>query len=77
MFQTGKLEEELRSKSLELEALEAKYELINSALHLSQERVSVLEARNNSLGDDLRKSQEAALLQSKNDKEVKITFSYV
>lgn len=70
MFQTGKLEEELRSKSLELEALEAKYELINSALRLSQERVSVLEARNKFLEEDLHKCQEAALVQTKNDKEI-------
>ncbi|XP_045615328.1 leucine-rich repeat-containing protein 45 isoform X2 [Procambarus clarkii] len=70
MFQTGKLEEQLRSKSVELEALEAKYELVNSALRLNQERVTTLEARNNTLEEELRKSQEAALLQNKNDKEV-------
>ncbi|XP_053634201.1 leucine-rich repeat-containing protein 45 isoform X1 [Cherax quadricarinatus] len=69
MFQTGKLDEQLRSKSLELEALEAKYELVNSALRLSHERVTSLEAKNNALEEELQKSQEEALLHKKNDKE--------
>ncbi|KAG7176253.1 Leucine-rich repeat-containing protein 45-like [Homarus americanus] len=71
MFQTGRLEEQLRSKSLELEALGAKYELVNSALRLSQEQVSQLEARNKALEEDLHESQEAAQLENKNKKEVR------
>lgn len=71
-FQTGKLEEQLSSKSLEVEALRAKYELVTSALHLSQERVSVLEERNRSLEEDLKSSQETATLEYSRLKEVNV-----
>ena len=69
-FQTGKLQEQLSSKSLELVALRTKYELITSALHLSQERVSILEERNCSLEEDLKSSQESATLEKTKLKEV-------
>ncbi|KAK8387574.1 hypothetical protein O3P69_018250 [Scylla paramamosain] len=68
-FQTGKLQEELSSKSLELVALRTKYELITSALHLNQERVSVLEERNCTLQEDLKSSQESATLEKSKLKE--------
>ncbi|XP_045103819.1 leucine-rich repeat-containing protein 45-like isoform X2 [Portunus trituberculatus] len=68
-FQTGKLQEQLSSKSLELVALKTKYELITSALHLSQERVSLLEERNCSLEEDLKSSQESATLEKTKLKE--------
>lgn len=70
LFQEGKLEEELHSKSLELETLKAKNELVNSALQLSQERLTALEAKNNTLEEALHTRQNEALMQSKKDKDV-------
>lgn len=70
------MEEQLSSKSLELEALRAKYELVTSALHLSQERVSVLEERNRSLEEDLKSSQKAATLENSKIKKVNILNLY-
>ena len=69
-FQTGKLEDQLSGKSLELEALRAKFELVTSALHLSQERVSLLEEKKHSLEEDLKSSQETATFQNSKMKEV-------
>ncbi|XP_068217464.1 leucine-rich repeat-containing protein 45-like [Palaemon carinicauda] len=69
-FYTGQLEEEIRSKKLEIESLLAKIKLLNSALHLHQERVSSLEVLNNSLQEELQKSQEEAHSQSNKDREM-------
>ncbi|XP_066987218.1 leucine-rich repeat-containing protein 45-like isoform X2 [Macrobrachium rosenbergii] len=69
-FYTGQLEEELRSKKLEIESLQAKIELLNSALRLHQERASSLENQNGSLQEELQKSQEEAHAQSNKDREI-------
>ncbi|XP_064111551.1 leucine-rich repeat-containing protein 45-like [Macrobrachium nipponense] len=69
-FYTGQLEEELRSKKLEIESLQAKIELLNSALRLHQERASSLEKQNSSLQEELQKSQEEAHAQSNKDREL-------
>lgn len=69
-FRTGKLEEQLSHKSLELKALQAKYEVVTSALHLSQERVAAVEERNHSLEEELKSSQEAAASEYKKIKNV-------
>lgn len=69
-FYTGQLEEELRSKKLEIESLQAKIELLNSALRLHQERASSLENQNGSLQEELQKSQEEAHAQSNKDREL-------
>ncbi|KAK7065443.1 Leucine-rich repeat-containing protein 45 [Halocaridina rubra] len=69
-FHVGQLEEELRSRKLEYEALEAKLKLVSSALKLSQERIYALEQRNSSLDDELQTCQKEAQIQSNKDKEV-------
>ncbi|KAG0714409.1 Leucine-rich repeat-containing protein 45 [Chionoecetes opilio] len=72
-FQTGRLEEQLSSKSLEVQALRAKYEVVSSALHLSQERVAVLEQRNHSVEEELKSSQESAIIENSKIKEALAT----
>lgn len=74
MYQTGKLEEELRSKCLEIESLEAKNVLVKSALQLSQERMSALEARNTELAESFHQYQEEAQTQRRNDKAVSLVL---
>ncbi|XP_076065982.1 leucine-rich repeat-containing protein 45-like isoform X2 [Oratosquilla oratoria] len=68
-FHAGELEEELRSKVLEVESLEAKLELVKSALNVSQERVSSLEQRTSSLQQDLKKAKEETMRQSRSAQE--------
>lgn len=66
------MEEQLSSKSLELKALQAKYEVVTSALHLSQERVAALEEKNHSLEEELKSSQETATSEYKKLKNVSL-----
>lgn len=70
MFQVGQLEEEVRARTQEVEALTAKYELVSSALRLSQERVSTLENTLISKETQLEKDQEAMITHQKENREV-------
>lgn len=54
--------------------MQAKYEVVTSALHLSQERVAALEERKHSLEEELKSSQEAAASEYKKIKNVGIMF---
>lgn len=66
----GQLEEEVRARSQEVEALTAKYELVSSALRLSQERVSTLENTLASKETQLEQDQEAMHTHQKENREV-------
>ncbi|XP_042876833.1 leucine-rich repeat-containing protein 45-like isoform X2 [Penaeus japonicus] len=68
-FRTGQLEESLHSKTLEVGAVESKLSLATSALHLCQERLAAMEARNKTLEEELQRSQEQAQKQSNRDRE--------
>lgn len=43
-----------------MKALQAKFEVVTSALHMSQERVTALEERNHSLEKEIKSEKEAA-----------------
>ncbi|CAL4097795.1 unnamed protein product, partial [Meganyctiphanes norvegica] len=70
MFSVGHLEEELRSKKLEVESLTSKLEVATTSQRLSVERLAVLEGTVAQLQEALKHSQEKAQQQAAADKEV-------
>lgn len=72
----GQLEEEVRARTQEVEALTAKYELVSSALRLSQERVSTLENTLISKETQLEQDQEAMLTHQKENREVSLGSAF-
>ncbi|KAK3895020.1 hypothetical protein Pcinc_001253 [Petrolisthes cinctipes] len=69
IFHVGQLEEEVRARTQEVQAQTAKYELVSSALRLSQERVSALEDALASMETHSQQAQEVTLTLQKENRE--------
>ena len=73
-FKIGQLEEEVRSKNVECEALDAKLSVATSSLALSQERISKLEKYVAELQEQLTTTQDTLIKQDTVHKQVIVLF---